>query len=159
MFVGIADTFVVCFFSEADGSGVSLVTSLLLLSMLVEEGKLDWDTPVKQYIPWLKLSDPEVTEKVTARDLLCHRTGLPKHDVHGVFCTKENRKEMVEDLQYLPMSAPFRSKLQYSNQMVMLAGYLAEVLTGESWEDLVKERILKPLGMEHTCMTIPEMER
>ena len=140
------------------GSTTKSFTSLLL-SMLVEEGKLDWDTPVKQYIPWLKLSDPEVTEKVTARDLLCHRTGLPKHDVHGVFCTKENRKEMVEDLQYLPMSAPFRSKLQYSNQMVMLAGYLAEVLTGESWEDLVKERILKPLGMEHTCMTIPEMER
>jgi CubicO group peptidase (beta-lactamase class C family) len=103
------------------GSTTKSFTSLIL-SMLEEEGKLDWDKPVKEYIPWLKLSDPIVTEQVTARDLLCHRTGLPKFDVHGVFCTKDDRKEMVEDLQYLSMSAPFRTQLQYSNQMVMLGG-------------------------------------
>ena len=139
------------------GSTTKSFTSLIL-SMLEEEGKLDWDKPVKEYIPWLKLSDPIVTEQVTARDLLCHRTGLPKFDVHGVFCTKDDRKEMVEDLQYLSMSAPFRTQLQYSNQMVMLGGYLAEVLTGKSWEDLVKERILEPLGMGSTCATIAELE-
>lgn len=130
----------------------------MILGMLVDEGKLDWDTPVKNYIPWLKLADPEVTEKVTPRDLMSHQTGLPKHDVHGVFCTKDCRKEMVEDLQYLPFSAPFRSVLQYSNQMVMLAGYLAEVITGKSWEELVQERILTPLGMNETCMTIEALE-
>ena len=139
------------------GSTTKSFTSFIL-SMLADEGKMDWDTPVKTYIPWLKLYDAELTENVTPRDLLCHRTGLPKHDVHGVFCTKDDRKEMVEDLQYLPTSEPFRTKLQYSNQMVMLAGYLAEVLTGKSWEELVKERILEPLGMKDTCMTISELE-
>lgn len=130
----------------------------LILGTLVDEGKLSWDAPVKSYIPWLELYDSVLTERVTVRDLLCHRTGLPSHDVHGVFCTKDDRKEMVEGLKYLQPNQDFRVKLQYQNQMVMLAGYVAEVLTGKSWETLVKERILEPLGMTHTNASIPELE-
>lgn len=129
----------------------------LILSMLVDEGKLQWDEPVKNYIPWLTLSNPVLTENVTVRDLLSHRTGMPKYDVHGVFCTKDDRKAMVEDLQHLQTNADLRSILQYSNQMVMLAGYVAEVVTGKTWEELVKERIWKPLGMDSTNATIGEL--
>lgn len=130
----------------------------LVLGTLVDEEILSWDTPVKTYIPWLKLWDPMVTERVTVRDLMCHRTGLPSHDVHGVFCAKDDRKKMVEDLEYLQPSQDFRVKLQYQNQMVMLAGYVAETLTGKSWEELVKERILNPLGMHHTNTSTQELE-
>lgn len=130
----------------------------LILGMLVDEGKLDWDKPVKEYIPWLKLYDSYVTDHVTTRDLLCHRTGVPGYDIHGVFCTKDDRKEMVKDLVYLQANTGFRTKLQYQNQMVMLAGYVAEVLTGQTWEELVKERICKPLGMTNTTLTIPGLE-
>lgn len=129
----------------------------LILGMLVDEGKLEWDKPVKDYIPWLKLSNPDLTERVTVRDLLSHRTGMPKYDVHGVFCTKDDRKAMVEDLQYLQTNAELGAVLQYSNQMVMLAGYVAEVLTGKTWEELVKERIWAPLGMDNTNATISEL--
>lgn len=140
------------------GSATKSFTALVLAT-LVEEGKLDWDTPIKQYIPWLKLADPIVSQKVTVRDCLCHRTGLPSHDVHGVFCTKDDRKQMVHDLRYLDFNEDFRSKLQYSNQMVMLAGYVGEVVSGQSFEELVKTRILKPLGMNDTCLTIEDMEK
>lgn len=139
------------------GSATKSFTALVLAT-LVEEGKLNWDTPIKNYIPWLKLADSVVTEKVTVRDCLCHRTGLPSHDVHGVFCTKESRKEMVKDMQYLDFNCDFRSKLQYSNQMVMLAAYVGEVVSGQSWEELVQNRILKPLGMNNTYLTIESMK-
>lgn len=139
------------------GSTTKSFTSLIL-SMLVDEGKLEWDKPVKEYIPWLKLPNEDLTERVTVRDLLSHRTGMPKYDVHGVFCTKDDRKAMVEDLQYLQTNAGLGDQLQYSNQMVMLAGYVAEVLTGKTWEELVKECIWEPLGMAHTNATIKELE-
>jgi len=131
------------------GSVTKSFTSLAL-GMLADEGKLDWDKPVCNYIPWLKLADPIAEKNVTARDLMCHRSGLAKYDAHAVFCTKDDRKAMVEDLQYLQPGAPFRSTLQYSNQMVMLAGYLVEVLSGMTWEDFVQKRILDELGMADT---------
>lgn len=140
------------------GSATKSFTALVLAS-LVEEGKLSWDTPIKNYIPWLKLSDPIVTQKITVRDCLCHRTGLPSYDVHGVFCTKDDRKQMIHDLKYLEFNEDFRSKLQYSNQMVMLAGYVGEVVSGKSYEELVTTRILEPLGMNDTYLTIADMEK
>lgn len=130
----------------------------LALGMLADEGKLDWDKPVCQYIPWLKLSDPVAQQQATARDLMCHRTGMAKYDAHAVFCTKDDRKAMVEDLQYLDFSVPFRSVLQYSNQMVMLAGFLVETLSGMSWEDFVQQRILDPLGMKDTSFYAEKLD-
>lgn len=138
------------------GSVTKSFTSLAL-AMLADDGKLDPDRPVVAYLPELKLFDPETTRQVTVRDLLCHRTGVPGYDIHSVFCAKEERSEMVKDLSYLEPSAPFRSKLQYQNQMVMLAGYLLEVLSGMSWQEFISERILKPLGMEHTCFQVAEL--
>ncbi|MCQ2501377.1 MAG: serine hydrolase [Lachnospiraceae bacterium] len=138
------------------GSITKSFTSLAL-GILADEGKLDWDAPVITYIPWLKLSNPEVQNQVTARDLMSHRTGMAKYDAHAVFCTKDDRKEMVEDLQYMQINAPFRSMLQYSNQMVMLAGYLVEVLSGKSWEDFVQEKIIAPLGMTETSFKAEDL--
>ena len=130
----------------------------LALGMLADEGKLDWDKPVLAYIPWLKLADPAAEQQVTARDLMCHRSGMAKYDAHAVFCTKDDRKAMVEELQYLDFSAPFRSTLQYSNQMVMLAGYLVEVLSGMSWESFVQQRIFDPLGMRDSSFFAEKLE-
>jgi len=130
----------------------------LALGMLADEGKLDWDAPVCTYIPWLKLADAVAEKNVTARDLMCHRSGLAKYDAHAVFCTKDDRKAMVEELQYLQSGAPFRSVLQYSNQMVMLAGYLVEVLSGMSWEEFVQKRILDELGMADTSFYAEKLD-
>ena len=139
------------------GSATKSFTALAL-GMLADEGKLDWDEPVCSYIPWLRLADPVAEKRVTARDLMCHRSGIAKYDAHAVFCTKDDRKEMVEDLKYLQFGSDFRTTLQYSNQMVMLAGYLAEVLSGKSWEDFVQERILDELGMKDTSFFVEKIE-
>lgn len=118
----------------------------LSLAILVDEGKLDWDKPVRSYIPYFKLQDSYATENVTPRDLLCHRTGLPAHD--GSLHQFKTRKEMVENLQYLEPSYPIRTKLQYNNLMYMTAGHLVDCITGEKWEKLVQERIFNPLSMQ-----------
>ena len=129
------------------GSATKSFTSLLL-GILAEEEKVSWDTPVISYLPSLKLYDPYVTEHVTLRDLLCHRTGIAAYDAQSIYAVTENRMDMIPQLAYLQPQYDFRAGFKYSNQMVMLAGCAAEAVTGKSWEELVKERILKPLGME-----------
>lgn len=136
---------------------VTKTFTALALGMLVDEGRLDWDKPVREYIPWLKLWDPVTTQRVTTRDLLCHRTGVPRYDIQAAFCGLEDRKAQVETLRYLQPSADFRTTLQYSNQMVTLAGYLLEVLSGQSWERFVKERILDKLGMVRTSFEVASL--
>jgi CubicO group peptidase (beta-lactamase class C family) len=116
------------------------------LAMLVDEGKLEWDKPVKDYIPYFKLQDSYATEKVTPRDLLCHRTGLPAHD--GALQHFKTRKEMVENLRYLEPSYPIRTKHQYNNKMYMVAGHLVDCIAGQSWESFIKEKIFNVIGME-----------
>lgn len=136
---------------------ISKSFTALALGILADEGKLDWDAPVRTYIPWLKLAKEETAAKVTTRDLMSHRTGMAKYDAHAVFCTKDDRKEMVEDLQYLDLNAGIGEILQYSNQMVMLAGYVVEVLSGKTWEEFVQEKILTPLGMNDTTFKAEDL--
>ena len=128
------------------GSVTKTFTSLAL-AMLADEGKLDWDVPVKTYIPWLRLNNDLLTENVTARDLMCHRTGTPKYDLQAIYAAPDDKEEMVRSLEYLQTFAPLRTRFMYSNQMVSLAGYLVDVLSGQSYEDFVRERIFTPLGM------------
>ena len=131
----------------------------LALGMLADEGKLDWDCPVVHYIPSLKLHTQILTQNVTARDLMCHRTGVPKYDLQAIYCVMEDREEMVRSLEYLETNAQFRTKLQYSNQMVSLAGYLVEVLTGKPYQEFVRERIFEPLGMHSTDFEIDSLPK
>ena len=118
------------------GSITKTFTSLAL-GMLVDEGKLDWDRPVIGYIPSLRLSSGILTENVTARDLMCHRTGIPKYDLQAIYCVPEDEEKMIRSFEYLETNAAFRTKLQYSNQMVSLAGYLVEVLSGQPYKEFV----------------------
>ena len=131
----------------------------LALGMLVDEGKLSWDTPVINYIPTLKLSSDLLTQNVTVRDLMCHRTGVPKYDLQAIYCVMEDGAEMVRSLEYLETNAAFRTKLQYSNQMVSLAGYLVEVITGTPYQEFVRERIFTPLGMESTDFEVDSLPK
>ncbi len=125
-----------------------------LIGMLVDEGKLSWDAPVQDYLPWFRLGDSTVSAQVTLRDLLAMRTGLPRHDWLWV----ENpmaRAELVRRLRYLELSAGFREKFQYNNMTSTAAGHIAEVATGKTWEDLVWEKILAPLEMSSTSFSMP----
>ena len=140
------------------GSITKTFTSLAL-AMLADEGKLDWDTPVIKYIPWLRLNNPELTEKATARDLMCHRTGTPKYDLQAIYAATDDKEKMVRSLEYLQTFAPFRTAFMYSNQMVSLAGYLVDVLSGKTYEDFVRERIFAPLGMTSSDFEVESLAK
>src|SRR5579872_1228457 len=126
-----------------------------LLGTLIDEGKLAWDTPVQKYLPEFSLRDPLLSSRVTVRDLVLMRTGLPRHD----WLWLENpmgRADMVARLRHLELSAGFRERFQYNNLTVSAAGHIAERITGQSWESLIQERILDPLGMRRTGFALPD---
>jgi CubicO group peptidase (beta-lactamase class C family) len=126
------------------------------LALLVEEGKLTWDDPVRKHLPWFRLSDPLVEKAVTLRDLLCHRTGIGPHELlwHRAEWGPE---EAVCRLRHLPLSKPFRTTLQYQSTAFAAAGLAAAHASKLSWSDLVRKRLLNPLGMKATCTCAPEM--
>ncbi len=89
------------------------------LAILADQGKLNWDTPVREYIPSFKLYDPFASERVTPRDLVSHRTGLPRHGLVWYHNTTATRRELFERLQHLEPTKDLRSFWQYQNLMDM----------------------------------------
>jgi CubicO group peptidase (beta-lactamase class C family) len=128
------------------------------LAMLVDEGRLDWAKPVREYLPEFRLHDAVATERVTVADLLCHRSGLPRHD--WVWMPGDiSREEMFAALRHLEPSQDIRAEFQYSNLGYVALGMIAERLSGKSWEDFTRERIMKPLGMVHTGFTHDDLQQ
>ena len=123
----------------------------MLAAKLVDEGRLDWDAPVRHYMPELRFYDSETTENVTMRDLLCHRLGMPRHEFSW-YRTAYTRPEIVYNLRYLEPNAPFRSVCQYFNQGFLAAGCVIEKITGRPYEESLNEWIFKPLGMTRTTL-------
>ncbi|HEY1352134.1 MAG TPA: serine hydrolase [Ktedonobacteraceae bacterium] len=119
------------------------------LAMLVDEGQLDWDTPVRHYFPSFKLFDSFASERLTPRDLLTHRSGLPDHTL-AWYNSQISRQELVTRLQHFEPTHPLRTAWLYNNMMYTTAGYLLEILSGQSWENFTHQRILAPLGMTST---------
>jgi len=136
----------------AIGSSTKAFTTLILAS-LVDEGRLEWDTPVRAYLPSFTLYDPLATERMTPRDLVTHRSGLPAHDLMW-YNSPLSRGEFVDRLRYLQPSQDFRAAWQYQNLTFITAGYLIERVTGHTWEELVTERIFQPLGMERSNLSV-----
>ena len=117
------------------------------VALLVDEGKLEWDKPVREYMPEFILDDPYVTQHVTVRDMLSHRTGLPRHDF-SAWRLDISRAEFIKRMKHFKFNATFREKFQYNNLMYYAAGYLVEKIAGQKWESFVQERIFNPLGMK-----------
>ena len=141
----------------AIGSTTKAFTSVII-GTLVDEGKLDWNTPVLEYIPDFRLYDDYATTHLTVRDLLTHVSGLPRHDLMW-YGADFSREELFNRLRYLEPTAELRQKWQYQNLMYMVAGLLAEHVSGMTWEELVEERIFKALGMHNATLSVGRMER
>jgi len=122
------------------------------VALLVDEGKLDWDKPVRDYLPTFKLQDKFASERMTPRDLLTHRSGLPRHDMMW-YGTNYNRQEIFNRLNYLEPSRDFRYEFQYQNIMYMVAGLLAGDMVGTSWEEFVQTRIFDQLDMKYSNLS------
>ncbi len=130
--------------------------TVTLLGMLNDEGLLDWDKPVREYLPGFQMHDPTATLHMTARDLVTHRSGLPRHDLVW-YATDLSRRELFDRLRYLQPTKEFRSTYQYQNLMFMTAGYLAGQVADSDWETLAGEKILKRLGMERSNFSVDDM--
>lgn len=127
--------------------------------LLVDEGKMDFDKPVITYYPNFKLQDDYVTTHITVRDLLCHRSGLPRHDFVWYGAENLSRKDIVDALRYLEPSKGFREVWQYQNGMFGTAGYLVDLVSGDSWEKFVGKKIFEPLGMNSSDFSVNDMQK
>jgi CubicO group peptidase (beta-lactamase class C family) len=124
--------------------------------MLAEEGKLNLDKPVRSFMPVLNFSNEELNAKVTLRDMLSHRTGLPRYD--GIWVAAPyTRKETIDKVVHMKPQLGFREGYIYNNMMFAAAGAVMETVTGTSWEELIRKRIFQPLQMNATCFTNEEM--
>jgi CubicO group peptidase (beta-lactamase class C family) len=116
------------------------------LALLHHEGRLDWSKPVRDIIPEFRLSDPVATDRVTVLDLLCHRTGLPRHDwVHEP--GDLTPADLLGRMRYLEFSRDIRTGYAYNNLCFNVAGLIIERLSGQSYEAFVRARLTDRLGM------------
>ena len=141
----------------AIGSTTKAMTTTIL-GMLVDEERLDYDASVRTYIPEFELKDAAITDRMTVRDLVTHRSGLPRHDTLW-FLGGFSREELLGRLAYLDFSAPHRQRWQYNNLMYLTAGIVMERVTGSSWEQNLGERLLGPLGMHRTNLSVVDSQR
>lgn len=128
------------------------------VAIAVEDGKLEWDKPVRDYLPTFKMKDDFASARITVRDLLCHRSGLPRHDLMW-YNSSATREQLIERVAFLEPTHDFRTYFQYQNFMYMTAGYLAGYVEGTSWEDLVRQRIFEPLGMKHSQFSVDDSQQ
>ncbi len=124
--------------------------------LLVEEGKLTWDKPVRDSVPSIRFSTDDLNRTVTLRDMLSHRTGITRHDSIW-YRSPFTRAELFERLRYLEPSEPPRQTFLYNNMMYMAVGQLIEIQTGQTWEEFVRQRILEPLDMPSTHYSVTAM--
>lgn len=123
------------------------------LGILVDQGKIKWDEPVRRYLPSFKLNDSVVSEWITPRDMLTQRSGLPGHDLMW-YNTSATRKELFDRMQYLKLSRDFRTVFQYCNLMYMTAGYSIGQVAGTTWENFIQKHIFDPLGMKESNFSV-----
>src|SRR5437870_9115379 len=136
------------------GSNTKAFTSAALAT-LVDEGKLAWDDPVYERLPGFQMYDPYVSHEMTIRDLLTHRSGMGLGEGDLLFWphTTFTRAEVIYRLRFMKPASSFRSRFAYDNLLYMTAGQIIPAVTGKSWEDYVREKILRPLGMNTTNLS------
>lgn len=130
------------------------------IAMLVKEGKLKLDDRVQQYLPYFELYDPCVSEMMTIRDLLCHRSGLGTYSGDVVwYRSSYSAEEVVKRMAELPQAYEFRNGYGYSNVMFLAAGEVIRAVTGKSWAEYSKEKFLVPLDMSRTITSTNDIPK
>jgi CubicO group peptidase (beta-lactamase class C family) len=128
------------------------------MAILVDEGKLRWDDPVRKHVPFFRLSDPLANREVTLRDLVCHRTGLAGHDLLW-YRSPWSQEEVIRRAGLLPLDRPFRSAFQYQSTMFTAAGLAVASAAKTPWADFVQKRLFDPLEMKTAVFTSTAAEK
>jgi CubicO group peptidase (beta-lactamase class C family) len=146
------------------GSTTKSMTTLLM-AQLVDAGDFDWDTPVVEILPTFAVADPEVTEQISMRNMVCACTGVPRRDLEWVFNANDlTAEEIIESLADFEFFTDFGEAFQYSNQMVASGGYLATLAAGGEYGNLyqdylvlMQDRVLDPLEMSNSTFAFDEV--
>jgi CubicO group peptidase (beta-lactamase class C family) len=142
----------------AIGSCTKSFTSAIL-GQLRDEGHVDFDESPRTYIPGLKFFSDEMNTYVTVKDMMCHRTGLARHDFSWYLFPTDSRDTLIQRMEHQEPFTGVREQWYYNNFMFLTQGVIAEEITGKTWEDNVRERIFKPLGMERSNLSIKELQK
>ena len=136
-------------------SVTKVVTGMTILR-LVEQGYLQLDVPIKNYVPWLSLTSVEATNQMTLRHLLSHTSGLPtEYSPIGSRDEENLEKSLKEGLPYVELqSLPQDGIYLYSNWGLRLASYIAQCAGGKFFSELAEELVLKPLGMNQSTFNL-----
>lgn len=133
------------------GSCTKAVTATAI-ALLVDEKKMDWDDPVRKHVPFFRLSDPLADRDVTLRDLLCHRTGLSRHEFLW-YRAPWSVEETVRRVGYVELTHSFRSRYEYNNIAYLTLGLAIGSASGMPWHAFVQKRLFTPLGMTGVVFT------
>ena len=125
------------------------------LALLMDERRIDWKKPARDYIPEFRLHDAVATDRITVRDLLCHHSGLPRHDcIH--MPGDLSPAQMLAAMRYLEPSDDIRTTFQYQNLGYLVAGMVAERISGQSWSEFTRARLTDKLHMNVT-LTVEDL--
>ncbi len=129
-----------------------------VLGSLRDDGKLKWSDRVTDHLPWFQMHDPWVTRDIRVLDLVCHRSGLPTFGGDHLWIASDlSRREILRRVRHMEPTAPFRARFQYQNLMYVAAGEVAAAAGGKSFEELLRERLMAPLGMNDTRLSMAEL--
>lgn len=122
------------------------------MAMLVDEGRMKWDDPVRKHVEFFHLSDPSADALVTVRDLVSHRTGVGTHELLW-YRSPWSQEEIIKKIGKVKLDYPFRSGFRYQTTMFTTAGLAVGQASGLTWGNFVQKRILDPLEMKNTSLT------
>lgn len=127
-----------------------------LIGLLQKEGKVELDKPARDYLPSLRFYNDAMYDRISLRDMMSHRTGLPRHDFSWYFFSSASTDSLMQRVAYQEPTAGVRDRWQYNNFMFGAQGAIAEKLTGKTWHQAIRENFFTPLGMKNSNTTLEE---
>lgn len=128
------------------------------LAILVDEGKIAWDDRVREHWPAFTMYDSWVTDHMTIRDLLCHRSGLKTFSGDLLwYGTSHSAEDVLDAMRHLEPTFDFRAGYGYSNLMYMVAGKVIEEVSGQTWSTFIQQHLLDPVGMSRARLTVDDL--
>lgn len=131
------------------------------LGILVDEGKITWETKVIDIIPEFRLYNAYVTEDFNIKDLLTHRSGMGLGAGDLMLWPDSSsftKEEIIHNLRYLKQTSSFRTKYDYDNLLYLVAGEVVGRVSGQGWDEFVESRIMKPLGMTKSAASLNRVD-
>ena len=151
--------------ADEDGNAVTVRTpfkigslsksfTALAVIQLVEEGKIQLDAPVQQYLPEFRVADLEASKRITVRHLLNQVSGIPTSAGMDYMYRTDKADDALErevaKSSYVKLTHDPGTKWQYSNRNYTTLGLLIKVVSGQSYEDYIQQHVLAPLAMNQS---------